>query len=114
MSQVQRTVNHCDICNHEWIPTPGVVYTHCTSGKCRSRKWDRKDIPATITLNNLSQAVASADAHRDFAITAGVLGNKALARKHDRHAKAIMAEVMSLTSSDNTMSADDLLAELMA
>jgi hypothetical protein len=25
MSQVQRTVNHCDICNHEWIPTPGVA-----------------------------------------------------------------------------------------
>jgi hypothetical protein len=42
MSQVQRTVNHCDICNHEWIPTPGVVYTHCTSGKCRSRKWNAK------------------------------------------------------------------------
>jgi len=46
MSQLQRTVNHCDLCHHEWIPTTGVIYTHCTSGKCRSRKWDRKDIPA--------------------------------------------------------------------
>lgn len=41
MSQLQRTVNHCDVCSHEWIPTPGVNYTHCTSGKCRSRKWDQ-------------------------------------------------------------------------
>ncbi len=47
MSQRERTINHCDICGHEWIAKPGVVYTHCTSGKCRSRKWDRKDIPAT-------------------------------------------------------------------
>ncbi len=47
MSQLQRTINHCDICGHEWIAKPGVTYTHCTSGKCRSRKWDRKDIPAT-------------------------------------------------------------------
>ena len=40
MSQLQRTVNHCDLCHHEWIPTTGVIYTHCTSGKCRSRKWN--------------------------------------------------------------------------
>ena len=41
MSQIQRTVNHCDVCGHEWLPQVGVAYSHCTSGKCRSRKWDR-------------------------------------------------------------------------
>lgn len=40
MSQIQRIANHCDICQHEWLPSSGVVYTHCTSGKCRSRKWN--------------------------------------------------------------------------
>ena len=40
MSQRQATVNHCDICTHEWIPKPGVLYTHCTSSRCRSRKWN--------------------------------------------------------------------------
>ena len=40
MSQRDRTINHCDICSHEWIPKQGVTYTHCTSGKCRSRKWN--------------------------------------------------------------------------
>ena len=68
----------------------------------------------TITLENISQAVASADAHRDYASTARVLGNKALARKHDRHAKAIMREVMVLTKPDVDLSHDELLAELMS
>lgn len=40
MGQVNKLCNVCDICSHDWIPTPGVVYTHCTSSKCRSRKWD--------------------------------------------------------------------------
>jgi len=40
MSQRQTTVNVCEVCAHEWIPKLGVTYTHCTSGKCRSRKWN--------------------------------------------------------------------------
>lgn len=44
MSQREATINHCDICTHEWVPRLGVVYTHCTSGKCRSRKWNNREV----------------------------------------------------------------------
>jgi hypothetical protein len=40
MSQLQATINVCDKCGHAWIPNPSVTYTHCTSSKCRSRKWN--------------------------------------------------------------------------
>ena len=40
MSYCMREVAHCDVCGHEWLVREGVVYTHCTSGKCRSRRWD--------------------------------------------------------------------------
>lgn len=40
MSQIQRTVNHCEVCGHEWIPRPGVVSTHCTLKLCHSRLWN--------------------------------------------------------------------------
>jgi len=40
MSQVNILCNKCDVCGHSWIPQPGVTYSHCTSGKCRSRKWN--------------------------------------------------------------------------
>ena len=53
MSQVTRTANHCDVCSHEWLPTPGVVYTHCTSSKCRSRKWDSQHVEPMGDLNKL-------------------------------------------------------------
>lgn len=54
MSQRECTINHCDVCAHEWIPKADVNYTHCTSGKCRSRKWNTKSnfpvaAPAIVT-----------------------------------------------------------------
>lgn len=67
-----------------------------------------------VTQSNLSQAVASVDAHRDYAIQVGLLGKKSLARKHQRHAKAIMREIMAVTAPDLNMSDDELLAELEA
>lgn len=61
MSQVNRTANHCDMCGHEWLSTSGVVYTHCTSGKCRSRRWDHG--------GDLMQKVrASADSVQSFSM----------------------------------------------
>lgn len=44
MSFVQRTVAQCDVCGHEWLARLGVVYTHCTSSKCRSRKWNQSEL----------------------------------------------------------------------
>ena len=40
MSQISILCNKCDVCGHPWIPKPGVIYSHCTSSKCRSRKWN--------------------------------------------------------------------------
>lgn len=48
MSQVNRTANHCDVCGHEWLPQDGVAYSHCTSGKCRSRRWNSKNQPTVM------------------------------------------------------------------
>lgn len=65
-----------------------------------------------ITLDNLSEAVASADAHQGYAIALELAGNKTLAHKHQRHANEIMFEVMAITKTDCSLSDDELLAEL--
>jgi hypothetical protein len=68
-----------------------------------------------ITLSNISDAVSSADAHKAYAVAMELVGNKRLARKHDKHAKAIMREVMVLTDpGECNLSDDELLAELEA
>lgn len=41
MSQIQRMVNKCDVCGHEWVPAKVAIPSHCTSSKCRSRKWNK-------------------------------------------------------------------------
>jgi len=66
-----------------------------------------------ITLSNISDAVASADAHRNRAIMLDMVGQWSLARKHEKYAKSIMREVMALTDpGDCKLSDDELLAEL--
>src|ERR1700677_421763 len=50
MSQRQVIVNRCDVCAHEWIPKLGVTYTHCTSGKCRSRLWNSASKPTDVEI----------------------------------------------------------------
>ena len=52
----------------------------------------------TITLDNISEAVASAEQHQDYAILMGLSGNQTEARRHAAHSKAIVAEVMRLTA----------------
>jgi hypothetical protein len=39
MSRVARDAWHCDVCGHEWLVN-GEEPKQCTSGKCRSRKWN--------------------------------------------------------------------------
>jgi hypothetical protein len=38
MSLVQRTINQCDVCGHEWIPRGSSE--RCGNRKCRSMKWN--------------------------------------------------------------------------
>lgn len=67
-----------------------------------------------VTLDNLSDAVASANAHYGYAIAMDLAGNRRMAGKHQRHADAIMRDVMNLTKPDCNLSSDELLAELNA
>ena len=62
----------------------------------------------TITLDNISEAVASAEQHQDYAILMGLSGNRTEARRHAAHSKAIIAEVMRLTAPADPVSDDDL------
>lgn len=47
MALVQRTINQCDVCGHEWIPRS--AGERCGNRDCRSTKWndsvDNKSIP---------------------------------------------------------------------
>jgi len=68
-----------------------------------------------ITVNNLSEAVASAAEHERFAVFAGVCGDSREARRHSYHARAIMREVKRLTQPSEDIMAltdDELLKEL--
>lgn len=62
MSQLtDNVVNQCDVCGWKWIPKPGVTYTHCTSGKCRSRLWNgstrKYAAPVNVTASIAKQAI---------------------------------------------------------
>lgn len=96
MSQRQGTINRCDVCGHEWLPNPimGLTsnYTHCTSGKCRSRLWNgstRKAEAAVPVEKLLQQAVEQAPEgvdRVDIITTAGtVLASKAIDKSSKRH-----------------------------
>lgn len=83
MSQVQRTANHCDICGHEWLPQSGVAYSHCTSGKCRSRKWDRGEaekVKAPVSKTGHAGSTPASPAKLAERIATGAEG-KALASR---------------------------------
>lgn len=68
----------------------------------------------TVTLHNVSRAVASADAHREYAYAQQLMGNRKLAIKHANHADSIMRDVMRVTDPGLDMSDDEILAELMS
>lgn len=62
LSQIQRPINHCDVCGHEWLPSEGVAYSHCTSGKCRSRKWNKDAVFIPANPAMYEDVIAAKDA----------------------------------------------------
>lgn len=64
MSVITREVNRCNQCTHEWIPQPGVLYTHCTSSKCRSRRWNKPkaaDVAASVSVEASASVVVASE-----------------------------------------------------
>lgn len=48
MALVQRTINQCDVCGHEWIPRS--AGERCGNRDCRSTKWNASASPLTQQL----------------------------------------------------------------
>jgi rubredoxin len=48
MSLVQRTINQCDVCGHEWIPRSNGE--RCGNRECRSTKWNNLSVAGSIPV----------------------------------------------------------------
>ena len=66
MALVQRTINQCDVCGHEWIPRS--AGERCGNRNCRSTKWNdlnanaakaRERSKLTLAMTTMTPSVPS-------------------------------------------------------
>ena len=56
MSYLTRTIAHCDICGHEWLPRMPSP-SHCASSKCRSRRWNSGEAAVPVWYSGETKIV---------------------------------------------------------
>ena len=65
MAVVQRSINQCDVCGHEWIPRSDSK--RCGNTACRSTKWNGGDSSAAEQRSARPPAAGSSPAPRSNA-----------------------------------------------